>query len=159
MCTLVAVWMWVPRHQDLTMMGTNGCLSVALLRSQTALFVLTNHKSPLSPGPQPPPQADQAVVRRISLFHFSLLLFLAFLFFFSPPPFFSSCCQVGFGACKWHNHVHDSLSVLCIYSPFKKKKTIVFQYNFFLFLFFKEKSEYDATHVAVSWCLAYASLS
>lgn len=41
---------------------------------------------------------------------FPRFFFLFFLLVF----FFSSCCQVGFGACKWHNHVHISLSVLCI---------------------------------------------
>lgn len=154
MCTLVAVWMWVPRQQDLTMMGTNGCHSAAPPCSQTALFVLTNHKSPLNPGPQPLPQADQAVVRRISLFHF-LLLFLAFSFTFSFL-FFFFCCQVGFGACKWHNHVHISLSVLCIcFTIQREKKKQSFSSITCSFL----RAVWCDTCSCHSWCLAYASLS
>lgn len=135
MCTLVAVWMWVPRQQDLTMMGTNGCLSVAPLRSQTALFVLTNQKSPLSPGGRSsrrgPSELSSDEYRRSIFFCFPRFFF-HFLFFFSP------CCQVGSGACKWHNHVHHSLSVLCIsFTIQQEKKTLFSSITFF----FKKKQK------------------
>lgn len=43
-----------------------------------------------------------------------ILSFFLFLFF---------CCQEGFGACKWQNHVHISLSVPCICFTIQRKKT------------------------------------
>lgn len=133
MCTLVAVWMWVPRHQDLTMMATNACLSVALLRSHTALFVLTNHRSPLSPGP--PPRADRAV-GRISPFPFFSSAFPGFSFLSSlfPPP------VAGQDSERVNGSVASTVHCLfCVSSPFF---TIAFSFFFFFFL---REEQYDAT--------------
>lgn len=128
MCTLVAGWMWVPRQQDLTVMGTNGCHSAAPGCSQTALFVLANHRKPFKSGAT----AAAAGLTKLSSDEYRRSV----LFCFSSPVSFLSfvCCQVEFGACKWHNHVHISLSVLCICITIQRgKKTVVFQYNLFIF--------------------------
>lgn len=126
--------MWVPRQQDLTMMGTNGCHSAAPPCSQTALFVLTNHKSPPLKSRAAATATGRASCRQTSIaVPFLLLLFLAF-FSFLTLFFLYFCCQVGFEACKWHNHVsHFTVcSVYLLHHSKRKKNTVVFQYNLFI---------------------------
>lgn len=109
------MWMWVPRRRDLTMMGTNGCLSKArryypdcLIRSDPL------QKLPEVLGPRPSqPSSDE--YRRSSL----------------------SFCVVDSEHVNGITHV--SQCVMCISFPIiqrgkKNKKQVVFQCNLFIFL-------------------------
>lgn len=108
-CTLVAVWLRVPRRPDRTTVGTNGCPSKA-----PRFAVPTNYES--SPGPA----GGRTPPFRLRPLPHLLLLLLPLL------PF-------GFGACKWH---HSHFSVLHHHSA-RGGQRHVFQCNLFIFLFLR----------------------
>lgn len=78
------------------------------------------------------------------------------IFCFSFSLFFSFCCQVGFGACKWHKSC-SHFTVCCVYLLHcsKRQKKYLFSSITCSFL----RAVWCDTCSCHSWCLAYASLS
>lgn len=105
MCTLVAVWMWVPWQQDLTMMGTNGCHFYSAVVFPDCLI--------RSDQSQEPPQIrGRSHCHRLTKLpsdeYRRSVFFLLFLFFFL---LLSGRIR---RIVRLHKHVHISVFVLCI---------------------------------------------